>query len=108
MITPEKIDNIKNLNPHLSEQQITDMLMRSKEENLKSLYPNLTADQINEFLKDKPESVNKPISAPTAKKRAARAKRLAASKKGVITKAANLAAKTAAAESGKNDNPTGK
>jgi len=91
MITPEKIDNIKNLNPHLSEQQITDMLMRSKEANLKSLYPNLTDDQISDFLKDKPGSDYKPAVKKSAK--ATKAKRAAAAAKGKATKAANLAAK---------------
>lgn len=103
MITPEKIDSIKNQYPHLSEQQITDMLMKSKEENLKSLYPNLTESQITEFLKDKPGSDDRvPAVKKSAKKKAAKKpvseaekiKRAASAAKGKATKAAKLAAKS--------------
>lgn len=70
MSLTERIDNILNQYPHLSEQQAADLVGRSAEENLQELYPNLTAKQIQAFLKDKPAPDVKTAAAP--KKRKAR------------------------------------
>ncbi len=105
MITPERIDSLKNQYPHLSDQNIVDMLSRSKEENLKQMYPQLSIEEIEAYLKDKPdpESLKKKSSkvsssgtGKSTKKVATAeqiAKRKAAAEKGKATKAANLAKK---------------
>lgn len=91
------IDNLKNQYPHLSDQQIADVVAgRDATDYIQNYYPHLDKEAVKAFVKGKPGAKK---TAAVLSPEAAEKKRLA-TEKGKATKAAKAAAKAKAKREG--------